>query len=87
MVYGQIIRRLAASAREGLESTQTLVTSLNEGARASKVIRPPVRRIVNALDRFATATQLIDEWDRRLQVLGVPVPPADWEPPADISSS
>jgi hypothetical protein len=25
------------------------------------------------------ATQAIDEWDRRLQALGVEVPPNDWE--------
>ncbi len=26
------------------------------------------------------STAVIDEWDRQMQALGVPVPPADWEP-------
>jgi hypothetical protein len=52
---------------------------MTEAARAARVLRAPVRRVANALDRFAVATQLMDEWDRRLQALGVEVPPADWQ--------
>lgn len=81
MDVGRLLRQLAARAREGLESQQGFVASMNEAARASRVLRAPARRISNALDRFATATQAMDEWDRRLQALGVDLPPDDWEYP------
>lgn len=86
MDFGQIVRRLAMNAREALESQQVFTATLRENARASRVLRQPVRRVTNALDRFAAATQSMDEWDRRLQALGVPVPPEDWEFP-DSSGS
>jgi hypothetical protein len=38
----------------------------------------PPKRILTAFRRFEQQTQLIDEWDRRLQALGMPVPDDEW---------
>ncbi len=81
MDIGRLLRQLAARSREGMESQRGLVAAMSQTTHASRVLRGPVRRVANALDRFATATQSMDEWDRRLQALGVDVPPADWEYP------
>lgn len=81
MDFGQLPRQLAARVREALESQQGFTASMVEAGRASRVIRVPIRRVADALDRFAAASQSIDEWDRRLQALGVEVPPPDWEFP------
>ncbi len=81
MDFGRLLRQLAVRVREGVELQQGFVASMDEAARASRVMRGPIRRIADALSRFATASQAIDEWDRRLQALGVDVPPADWEYP------
>jgi hypothetical protein len=88
MDFGRLLRQTAAQGREGLESMQGFVASMIEAARASRVMRKPSRRIANALDRFAAASQSMDEWDRRLQALGVEVPPEDWQyPSADAEPS
>jgi hypothetical protein len=53
---------------------------MKENAKISRVLRSPTDKIVGALQKFGSATEVADEWDRRLQGLGVPVPPLDWEP-------
>jgi hypothetical protein len=78
MEFGMTIRFLALSSRNALESLGGLSTSMQENARTSRVLRPPTRRVVTAIDRWAAATQLADEWDRRLQALGVPLPSSDF---------
>jgi hypothetical protein len=87
MDFARFLRQLAARTRQGLESQQGFVGSMNEAARASRVMRGPTRRVANALDRFATASQAVDEWDRRLQALGVDIPPEDWEYPDGSGSA
>ena len=57
-----------------------LVKSIESNASASRVLKGPSRRLTAALDRFVSATSVIDEWDRRLQALGIQVPSADWTP-------
>jgi hypothetical protein len=81
MDVGRLLRQLAAQSREAMESQQGFTAALTEAARGSRVMRGPTRRVVSALNRFVTATQSIDEWDRRLQALGVEVPAEDWEYP------
>lgn len=81
MDFGRLLRQSASKTRQALESQQGFVASMNQIAGATQVIRSPVRRISNALDRFATASQAVDEWDRRLQALGVDMPPEGWEYP------
>lgn len=81
MDFARLLRQLAARAREGLESQQGFVGAMNEASRAARVMRGPARRVSNALDRFAAASQAMDEWDRRLQALGVDVPPEGWQYP------
>jgi hypothetical protein len=78
--FGMIARRTASMTRESMASLAEMVASMNANARLSRVLREPSRRLTAALDRFASATSTVDEWDRRLQSLGVPVPPEDWEP-------
>jgi hypothetical protein len=73
MDFATSIRSLAVTARESLESIGGMVDSMQENARLSRVLRTPTRRIANAVDRFAASTQQVDEWDRRLQALGVPI--------------
>ena len=88
MDLGRLLRQLAERTRVALESQQGFVSSMNEAARASRVMRAPVRRVSSALDRFAASTQVMDEWDRRLQALGVDLPAADWQyPGSDTASS
>lgn len=81
MDLGMILRRLAAQSREGIESQRGFIEAMNQSTHATQVVRAPVRRVTNALGRFATAAQLADEWDRRLQALGVPEPAPDWQFP------
>jgi hypothetical protein len=81
MDFGRVLRQTAARTRQALESQQGFVASMNEAARATQVMRGPARRVSNALDRFASASQAVDEWDRRLQALGVDVPPEGWQHP------
>jgi hypothetical protein len=85
--FGMITRRLAAATRESMASLAEMVDALNNNARLSRVLHEPTRRVTKAVDRFVEDTSIIDEWDRRLQSLGIPVPPGDWEPeaPDDVS--
>jgi hypothetical protein len=64
-----------------------LVEAIGSNASASRVLRAPSLRLTAALDRFAGATSVIDEWDRRLQVLGIPMPPDGWMPDSGESQS
>jgi hypothetical protein len=75
MEFGTTIRGLAAISRESIEVQREMMDSMQETARAARVIRAPVQRIQAALDGYTTALQAVDEWDRRLQALGVPLPP------------
>ena len=76
--FGKVSRRSAQVSRDAMASFSGLVESIESNASASRVLREPSRRLTAALDRFARATSVIDEWDRRLQALGIPVPPPDW---------
>ena len=78
--FAMLLRRLAQTARGNSESLNGMVSSMQDNARMSRVLRPATRRIISALDQFNNATEIVDEWDRRLQALGVPVPAEDWEP-------
>jgi hypothetical protein len=87
--WALMIRGLSATSREMLASLSGLVDSLKENAKLSQVLRQPTNRIVKAFDAIKSATAAADEWDRRLQALGVPAPPpggpAQDEKPADES--
>ena len=78
--FGMSTRQAAALTRESMAHLAEMVESINVNAQLSRVLREPSRRLTGALERFATATSLVDEWDRRLQSLGIPIPPEDWEP-------
>jgi hypothetical protein len=78
--WARMTRRLATTARENMSYLNTLSDSVSENARVARALKDPSNRIVHALDTFAKATEVMDQWDRRLQALGVPVPPEDWEP-------
>lgn len=81
MDFGRLLRQTAAITRQAMESQQGFVASINEAARGSRVMRGPARRVSSALERFAAASQATDEWDRRLQALGVDMPPEGWQYP------
>jgi hypothetical protein len=78
--FGMITRRLAAITRESMTSFAGMVDSINSSARMSRVLREPSHRLTTSLGRFVENTSIIDEWDRRLQSLGIPIPPEDCEP-------
>jgi hypothetical protein len=83
MDWALLTRRLAATARESMGSLASFLGPMEENAKLSRVLREPTRRIVTAFQRQTKATAVMDEWDRRLQALGVPVPPEDWEPESE----
>jgi hypothetical protein len=68
------IRNLARITRESLGSLSGMTSIMIDNAKISRVMRAPTRRVTDALDRFSDVSQSIDEWDRRLQALGVPMP-------------
>lgn len=72
--YGMVTRGLAQTARSSLESLSGMSSSMQANARLSRVLRAPTRRVTSAIEQFATSTERIDEWDRRLQALGIPLP-------------
>jgi len=76
-------RGLAKTARESMSSLSEMVASINYNARLARVLREPSRRITEALGTFSRATSAVDEWDRRLQALGAPEPPEDWNADED----
>jgi hypothetical protein len=78
--FGMVSRRSAQISRDAMASFAGLVKSIESNSSASRVLKEPSRRLTAALDRFVSATSVIDEWDRRLQTLGIQVPPADWTP-------
>lgn len=78
--FGLEVRRLAAITRDSMAASSGMVDAIRQNADLSRVVRDPSRRLAAALDRLAEATSTIDEWDRRLQSLGVPIPPDGWEP-------
>jgi hypothetical protein len=79
--YGLVTRALARTARESLAELSVMTDAMKEGGKMSRVLRAPTNKLVGALEAFARATAAIDQWDRKLQELGVAVPPPDWEPP------
>jgi hypothetical protein len=86
MDWGMGVRRLAKVSRESMANLNEMSSSMVENAKLSRVMRPATRRVTEAFQRFEEATSALDELDRRLQVLGVPVPPDDWEPSEPASS-
>lgn len=85
--FGMTLRLLASTTRESVGGLAGLVDSIRENASLSRVMREPSNRTTAALDRFVDATAVIDEWDRRLQSLGIAVPPADWDSQEDDAAS
>jgi hypothetical protein len=83
MQWAQMTRRLSESSREMVASLGDFVESMKENAKLSRVLREPTNRIVSAFGAIAATTAAADEWDRRLQALGVPMPAEDWEPEFD----
>jgi hypothetical protein len=80
MDWALSVRRLAAAARDSMASLGGMLDTMEENAKLARVLREPTRRITTALRRQAQEVGVMDEWDRRLQALGVPVPPENWEP-------
>lgn len=78
--FGMTVRQTAATTRESLTSLASLVDSIKTNSRLSRILREPTDRLVEVLGRFTEATSVADEWDRQLQLLGVPLPPEDWAP-------
>ncbi len=74
------LRRLATISRESLSALASMVESIDSNAKLARVLREPSRRLTDALNHVVEATSAMDEWDRRLQLLGIPVPPEGWEP-------
>ena len=81
--YVLTMRALARTARESLAELSTLTDSMRELAKLSGVLRAPTSKLVGAIGELSRATAAMDQWDRRLQELGVPMPPPDWEPPEE----
>lgn len=77
---GMMLRRAAASTRESMSATAEFVSTLRESGRASKVLKPPTQRMSQQLDRLIGSVERMDGLDRRLQILGIPLPPEDWTP-------
>lgn len=73
MDWGTRTRWLASVSRTSLESTAGMAAAMKQNAKLSRVLRVPTQQIVRELDRFQVATAVVDEWDRKLQTLGVPV--------------
>jgi hypothetical protein len=74
---GQTIRAGAADARGAVSGMSELVESMKGTAKYTKVLRPPTNRIADLLRDFSNATAAYDEVDRRLQGLGIGLPPPD----------
>lgn len=68
------IRTSAATSRESLAALSGLVDSMTDTARYAKVLRRPTKRIAVAVGDFAQATEVMNDIDRRLQILGVDLP-------------
>lgn len=77
--FGTAVRGLAVVTRNSLASLAGMVETINENARLSRLLKSPTRRLTVALDQFVEATSVVDEWDRRLQSLGVEAPAVDSE--------
>ncbi len=78
--FGMATRQMAVISRESMSNLAEMVDSIKANSQLSRVLREPSRRLTAALDRFTGATSIVDEWDRRLQSLGIPIPPRDWAP-------
>jgi hypothetical protein len=78
--FGMAMRQMAVTTRDSMGTLAEMVDGINANARLSRVLREPSARLTAALDRVANTTAVVDEWDRRLQSLGIPLPPEDWEP-------
>lgn len=68
------VREMAQNARVGMTGLNSMAASMKDNARATRILRQPTNRVLDCFDRFAQATSIADEWDRRLQALGVPAP-------------
>jgi hypothetical protein len=77
MEFGLSVRGLVRVAREAMSGLGDFVNTMEENARAAQVLRPPTRRLSTAFERLRGSVDVMDEWDRRLQALGFPVPPED----------
>jgi len=81
--FAMVTRQLAMITRESMAALAGMVDSIKENARMAKVLREPSRRLTEAMARFTQTASIVDEWDRRLQALGVSQPPEGWEPEFD----
>ncbi len=78
--FGMQARQAASVTRDCVKSLAGLIESIESNAKASRVLRAPSLKLAAALDQFIETTSDIDEWDRRLQALGIPMPSDDWKP-------
>jgi hypothetical protein len=72
--FGETIRGSAAVARGSLAGLSDLVESMTETSRYAKALRRPTQRVAIALNAFAKSTEILNELDRRLQILGIDLP-------------
>ena len=68
------VRELAAITRDSMQGLNQLAAAIKDASRSTVVMRPPANKINDALTVFADASAVMDDWDRRLQALGVPTP-------------
>jgi hypothetical protein len=77
--FGITIRGLARTTQESMEGLDGMTDAIRETAKASKLLKDPTRRLVSAFAKFRKETAIIQEWDRRLAALGIPLPPYEDE--------
>lgn len=78
-IFGMATRQLAVVTRGNMGSLAAMLESMQQTSRFARVLKEPTSRLGSTLERFTKATSIIDDWDRRLQSLGIPVPPPDWQ--------
>jgi hypothetical protein len=73
-------RSMASQARGAIAGLSGLLEAIESGTGYARALRRPIAKTKTAIDEFSATTGTLDEWDRRLQALGVPVEPTQAVP-------
>jgi hypothetical protein len=77
------VQNLGQAVTPSMSQLEELVSSMEAGARVSRTLRSPIRRMQAAVRGIIDGITVIDKWRRRAEEIDLPKQEEDAEPPQE----
>jgi hypothetical protein len=81
------VRELATSTRTAAEALRAYMATLETTSDLSRDLRRPLRHLHDGIKKITDGESVIDEWTRRIDVVGLDCSGADVTPPTQLASA